>query len=219
MHLLVIHSNKRVRDSLRKAFKQNCFVVETVPDCAKGSFAAAHSDYDIVIIEHAEPLNDAKSFCAAMRKRGDAVPVVALVSPESNAGVECLDAGADDFLKAPVSFKELVARVRTILRRPRYLQPDEVAVEGLVINFRAQRVSLNRKEVFVSPGEYTVLAYLAKRQGVVVSKSELIEHTFGEADNVRFAAALDSLLHRLRRKLKTASPLLETVSHRGYRFG
>lgn len=218
MHLLLIHSNKRERESLRAALAQNCFAVQEAPDCGVGAYLAAHTSYDLVIAEHMVPLNDAQSLLSAMRKRGDTTPVVVLVPKKSGLGVECLENGADDFLEVPISFAELIARVRSILRRPRTAVSERIEIGDLLIDFRTQRVSLSRREVSLSPNQYAVLAYLAKRRGAIVSKSEIIEHTWGEIDANSFDSALANVIFRLRKKLKSAARHLQTVSNRGYQL-
>jgi two-component system copper resistance phosphate regulon response regulator CusR len=131
-----------------------------------------------------------------------------------------LDHGADDYLTKPFEFRELLARLRALLRRSGELRPAKIAVADLVLDTAAQSVSRAGRNVTLTAKEYALLEYLARNAGRVVGRAEIAEHVWDETFDP-FSNLIEVYVNRVRRKIDADSskPLLHTRRGAGYLFG
>src|SRR5437764_13808479 len=131
-----------------------------------------------------------------------------------------LDHGADDYLTKPFEFRELLARLRALLRRSGELRPGKIAVADLVLDAAAQSVSRAGRSVTLTAKEYALLEYLARNAGRVVGRAEIAEHVWDETFDP-FSNLIEVYVNRVRRKIDADSskPLLHTRRGAGYFFG
>jgi len=131
-----------------------------------------------------------------------------------------LDHGADDYLTKPFEFRELLARLRALLRRSGELRPAKIAVADLVLDTGAQNVSRAGRNVPLTTKEYALLEYLARNSGRVVGRAEIAEHVWDETFDP-FSNLIEVYVNRVRRKIDADSskPLLHTRRGAGYFFG
>jgi two-component system copper resistance phosphate regulon response regulator CusR len=149
------------------------------------------------------------------------VPILMVTARDAvdarNAG---LDAGADDYLVKPFDFGELLARLRAVIRRGRQpLLPERIAVGPLAIDTRAHRVLAGRREIALTAKEYSLLEYLVRRAGDVVSRTDIAEHVWDEHYDP-LSNVVDVYIQRLRRKLEEAGAdsLIRTRRGEGYQL-
>jgi DNA-binding response OmpR family regulator len=220
MRILFIYSKEKTRAQLQRNLEQNAFTVDSQNDFARGLIWACANSYHAAIIEHGLPVLDADRCTEELRDRGCTFPILVLVSSgEQVIGTSCLNKGADDFMKAPHCISEFVARLRSLLRRPKNIEPDEISIGSLTIDRRKQIVKMNRHEIVLTRKEYSVLEILATNQGAIVSKGEIIEHTWGEIDGFYLEHALETHVSSLRRKFgKKGQKLIQNVFGRGYKL-
>jgi two-component system copper resistance phosphate regulon response regulator CusR len=127
------------------------------------------------------------------------------------------DAGADDYLTKPFSFRELTARIRALLRRDSQLRPDVFEIEDLVVDAASHRVSRGDNEVQLTAKEYALLEYLARRAGQLVSRAEIAAHVWDDTFDP-FSNAIEVYINRLRKKIdgNHSHKLLHTRRGEGY---
>ena len=130
-----------------------------------------------------------------------------------------LDAGADDYLSKPFAFTELVARIHALLRRKYGSTANETTIGNLVLDSKAGSLTISGKAITIQPREFSLLDYLARRQGEIASRTEIMEHVYDHAADLQ-SNAIDVAVSRLRRTLREAGATVEitAVTRRGYRL-
>jgi DNA-binding response OmpR family regulator len=152
-----------------------------------------------------------------LRQAGKTLPILMLTARDTEADkVQGLDVGADDYLTKPFSFAEFLARVRALLRRESLSRSSVMQVGDLEVDTAAHRVQRGGKEIELSGREYALLEFLIHRAGQVVTRDQLREHVWGDADV--WSNVVDVYIGYLRQKIDAASnrPLIQTVRGIGY---
>ena len=218
-HLLVVDDDARLRGLLAKYLADQGFRVSTAGDAAEAARQMAAIAFDLLILDVMMPGEDGIAFTKRLHA-GEAPPVLLLTARgEADERIAGLEAGADDYLSKPFEPRELVLRIRTILRR-HAKTPQPAATEN-TIRLGAWRLDLNRGElqrggetVRLTSGELTLMRLLAERAGEPISREELAEAT-GQAQE----RTIDVQVTRLRRKIEDdprAPHHLQTVRGKGY---
>jgi DNA-binding response OmpR family regulator len=177
---------------------------------------------DLVLLDVAMPGRSGWDVCRELRQRGVDVPIIMLTARGEEADrVRGLELGADDYVTKPFSLRELLARVRAVLRRPGPRQKfEELAFGDVRVHRRGRRVTRAGREVQLTRKEYDLLVYLAEHQGDVVTRERLLDEVWGY-ERFPTTRTVDTHVLRLRRKLE-ADPdrprFIHTVHGQGYRF-
>jgi two-component system copper resistance phosphate regulon response regulator CusR len=164
------------------------------------------------------PKHDGYEVCRELRTRGDTTPVLMLTARAAiDDRITGFDAGADDYLTKPFSFRELLARIHALLRRDSRLRPDLLAIGDLVVDSISHRVSRAGHEVQLTAKEYALLEYLARRAGQLVSRAEIAAHVWDDTFDP-FSNTIEVYMNRLRKKIddKYSIKLLHTRRGEGY---
>jgi len=164
------------------------------------------------------PQRDGFQVCRELRARGDATPVLMLTARATiDDRVTGFDAGADDYLTKPFSFRELLARVRALLRRDAHLLPEVYRLEDLVIDSASHRVSRAAREIELTAKEYALLEFLARHAGRLVSRTEIAAHVWDDSFDP-FSNTIEVYMNRLRKKIddEHAVKLIHTRRGEGY---
>ena len=207
--------------SLSTGLRAEGYAVDVANDGADGLWRALEGDFDIVVLDIMLPKRNGYSVVAALREAGRSVPVLMLTAKDGEWDqAEALDAGADDYLTKPFSYPVLLARLRALIRRAAGQSSSILTVGDLSLDVAARRVWRAGQEIELTAREFAVLAYLVHRPGVVVSKSELLQHVCEQVDTLD-SNVVEVYVGYLRRKLDSAGspPLLQTVRGAGYRLG
>jgi two-component system copper resistance phosphate regulon response regulator CusR len=218
MKLLVVEDEPKTAAYLRKGLAENGFVVDVAGDGDDGLHAARAGGYDLVILDVLLPGRDGWSVLTELRRAGIATPVLFLTARDAVPDrVKGLELGADDYLVKPFAFSELLARVRTLLRRGPARQPELVTVADLEIDLVRHRASRAGRRLDLTPKEFALLSLLARRAGEVLSRTLIAEQVwdmnFDGGTNV-----VDVHVRRLRAKVDDPFPhkLIHTVRGAGY---
>jgi two-component system copper resistance phosphate regulon response regulator CusR len=218
MRVLLVEDDARVAHFVAKGLREQAYAVDIATTGEEALYQAAINTYDLVVLDVMIPEPDGFAVCKELRQAGNRVPILMLTARDAvEDRIEGLDRGADDYLTKPFEFRELLARLRALLRRPIGLQPSTLAVADLVVNTAGQTVSRGGKAIPMTAKEYALVEFLARNAGRVVGRAEIAEHVWDEEFDP-FSNLIEVYVNRVRRKIdgKGAKPLLHTRRGVGY---
>ena len=218
MKLLVIEDAKKTAAYLRKGLMENGFVVDVAEQGEEGLHLAQSGDYDLIILDVMLPVRDGWSVLAELRRAGKQTPVLFLTARDTvQDRVKGLELGGDDYLIKPFAFSELLARIRSILRRGPLRQPERFCIADLELDLLHHKALRGGTRLDLTPKEFLLLSLLARRAGEVLSRTLIAEQVwdmnFDSDTNV-----VDVHLRRLRAKVDDPfePKLIHTVRGVGY---
>ena len=221
MRVLVVEDQERIASFIEKGLKEQGFTIDLVHDGDDGYGLATTEPYDAIVLDIMVPGRDGLSILKNLRKQGNTVPVILLTArSELDERLEGLNLGADDYMTKPFYIEELVARLHTVVRRSAGEATHLYKVEDLSMNLVTRSVKRGDEEIQLSVREFSLLEFLMRSPGRVVSRMQICEHvwnyTFDPDTNL-----IDVYIQRLRKKIdKDFDPkLIETVRGVGYRLG
>jgi two-component system, OmpR family, response regulator QseB len=214
MRLLLVEDDPMIGESVRTGLQQDGFAVDWVQDGRAAELALQTNAYDTLLLDLGLPRKAGLDVLAALRRRGDSIPVLILTARDAVADrVKGLDAGADDYLVKPFDLEELAARVRALLRRKSGSADPVIQVGGLNLNPATHEAALDGKPVSLSAREFALIHALAARPGVVYSRAQLEEKLYGWGQEVE-SNTVEVYVHSLRRKL--GANMIQNVRGVGY---
>lgn len=220
-HLVIAEDDRAVRESVKRALELEGYSVTAVNDGVAALEAASGSDVDLLLLDLGMPNMDGLTVCRRLRSAGSRLPILVLTArTEISDRVSGLDAGADDYLPKPFSLDELLARVRSLLRRSTFDEaeaPAQITVDDLVIDEAARRAWRGEREMELTKTEFDLLELLARNTGVVLSHSTIYDEIWGY-DFGPDSKALAVYIGYLRRKTEEGneSRIIQTVRGVGY---
>jgi len=219
--ILVVEDDRKTAASLRLYLEHAGFEVSTAFTGSEALRQARETEPDLLLLDAMLPELDGFAVCRALRAERD-VPVILVTARSTEEDkLEGLALGADDYVTKPFSPREVVARVRAVLRRARRpdKKPDRIRTRQIEIDVETHTAVVRGRPVDLTPAEFELLAALALAPGRALSRAALIERAFG-ADYEGLERTLDAHVMRLRRKIESPGqpPLLVTVFGVGYRL-
>lgn len=224
MRILLVDDEPALTGPLSRVLTREGYQVDITHDGLEGSQLAQSGGYDVLILDWMLPALSGLELCQQLRARGDTTPVLFLTAKDTlDDRVEGLDAGADDYLVKPFELRELLARVRALLRRPPTLEPSPTSrlqVDDLVLNLANQVAHRGDRSIDLSEKESQLLAYLMRHANDVLTHEQIQQHLWS-ADERPSSNALAAQIRLLRRKIEhDGEPqLIHTVYGKGYRLG
>jgi len=219
VRILLVEDDETIADFVEKGLREAGFAVDRAADGDSGLHRALAEPYDVAIVDVMLPKRDGLALIDALRARGIRTPVLILSARRSvDDRVRGLQAGGDDYLTKPFAFTELLARVQALIRRATGAsEPTRLAVADLSMDLLSRRVQRGGHTIELRPREFSLLEYLLRNPGKVLSKTMILSHvwgyTFDPSTNV-----VDVLVSRLRDKIDRPfdQKLLHTVRGVGY---
>ena len=219
MRALLVEDDATIAEFVLRGLREAGFAVDHASDGEAGLTDATSQPYDVAIVDLMLPKRDGLSLIEELRRRGVATPVLILSARRSvDDRVRGLQTGGDDYLTKPFAFAELLARVQALVRRAsRAPEATTLTVEDLTMDLLSRRVTRGGKPIDLRPREFTLLEYLMRNVGKVVSKTMILSHVweynFDPQTNI-----VDVLVSRLREKIDRPfeTKLLQTVRGVGY---
>jgi two-component system OmpR family response regulator len=218
MRILVIEDDPTVSQYVKRGLEEHRWSVDLAMDGEEGERRAASDVYDLIVLDMRLPGKSGLDVLQALRARGFERPVLVLTAQDAvDAKVATLRAGADDYVTKPFAFEELLARVEALARRPPALASPVLQVDDLEIDQAMRMVRRSGEPIDLTPKEYTVLEYLARHAGRVMSRTLITEYAWGyhfdPGTNI-----VDVVINHLRKKVDAghARKLITTVRGVGY---
>jgi two-component system OmpR family response regulator len=218
MRILVIEDDPTVGQYVKRGLEEHRWSVDLAVNGEEGERRASSEAYDLIVLDMRLPGKNGLDVLQSLRARGFERPVLVLTAQDAvDAKVATLRAGADDYVTKPFAFEELLARVEALARRPRALASPVLTVADLEIDQATREVRRDGEMIELTPKEYTVLEYLARHAGRVMSRTLITEYAWGyhfdPGTNI-----VDVVINHLRKKIdaKHARKLITTVRGVGY---
>jgi len=221
MRLLLVEDDPGVLRFVLKGLREQAYAVDTATTGDDALYQAEINTYDLIILDVMIPGRDGFAVCKQIRKTGNRVPILMLTALDAvEDRITGLDVGADDYLAKPFAFRELLARLRALLRRSGELRPPNITVADLVVDTAAQTVTRRGRRIPLTTKEYALVEFLARNAGRVVGRAAIAEHVWDETFDP-FSNLIEVYVNRLRHKIDEDSklPLLHTRRGAGYLFG
>lgn len=218
MRLLLVEDEPRIAQAVARGLREHAYAVDVAEDGNDALAQTSINNYDLILLDVLLPGPDGFEVCRALRARGDATPILMLTARATvDDRITGLDAGADDYLTKPYSFRELLARVRALLRREPQLLPAQLEVDNLVVDSVSHKVTRANQPIDLTAKEYALLEYLARHVGQLLSRAQIAEHVWDDSFEP-FSNTIEVYMNRLRKKIDEQHPvkLLHTRRGEGY---
>lgn len=214
MKILVVEDNKILLRQLVRSLREHSYVVDSAEDGEEGIYKVENWPFDLMILDVMLPGIDGFEVLRRLRRSSETPVLLLTARDQINDKVAGLNLGADDYLVKPFEMSELLARIRTILRRSKsYVQPD-IEIGSIRINTNSGKVYCSDQEVALTNMEYIILTKLATERGNIISAASLLDAVLDENDD-SMSNSLNVHLFNIRKKL--GKNVIQTIRGRGYR--
>ena len=218
MKILVVEDDRTVGQYVKRGLEEQRYHTDLVEDGMEGLRLASGGRYDLIVLDLRLPEMNGLEVLRTLRDRGNTTPILVLTAQDAvDFKVQALRSGADDYVTKPFAFEELLARVEALGRRPKEIRSPVLRVGDLELNGETREVLRAGERIELTPKEYTVLEYLMRHAGRVMSRTLITEYAwdyhFDPGTNI-----VDVVINRLRKKVDTghAQKLVHTVRGVGY---
>jgi DNA-binding response OmpR family regulator len=221
MRVLVVEDNPKMADAIRKGLTQHNYAVDVYNRGFDAEDAAVETRYDVIVLDLMLPDRDGLDVCRNLRRRGVATPILMLTAlADTESKVAGLDAGADDYLTKPFEFEELVARVRSLMRRGQPVESGLLKYGDLEFDLNQRRITRGGKPIRLSGKETALLEFFMRNPERVIARQTLVEKIW-DTSYQPASNAIDVHVSSLRKKIDRdfEEAFIHTVVGAGYRFG
>ncbi len=221
--ILIIEDDPATLTGIEETLKEEHFEVSTVMSGQMGYDKAKEGKYDLIILDIMLPEKNGIDICKDLRKNNVNTPILMLTGKKEEIDkIIGLEIGADDYVTKPFSLRELVARVKALLRRPQEIRPEveEYSFDNIYLNFKKQEAKKGNNPVELSVMEFKVMKYFIQREGEVIERNKLLDEVWGY-ENYPSTRTVDNFILNLRKKIEDdhSNPKhLLTIHGAGYKF-
>jgi OmpR-family two-component system manganese-sensing response regulator len=226
MRILLVDDEIELTDPLSRVLTREGYYVDIAYDGVIGSQFAAVTTYDLLILDWMLPGKTGLEICQELRRQGKTTPVLFLTAKDTlDDRVKGLDAGADDYLVKPFELRELLARVRALLRRTtspgHETSPGRLIVADLQLDYQNQVAYRQGRIIELSQKETQLLKYFMENTGNLLTHTQILQNLWQQDQEQPNSNVIAALIRLLRRKIEVTKekPLIHTVYGKGYRFG
>ena len=220
MKLLIIEDDPKIISFVQKGLQEEGFIVDAASDGEEGLYLAEQYTYDLLIIDWMLPKLDGLKICEKLREKKNLTPILMLTAKTSvEERILGLGCGADDYLVKPFVFAELVARIRSLLRRSSYNFNECLALDTLEVNVSKRVVTRSKKPITLTSKEFDILVYLLLNQNTIITHTQLQEKIWG-INETTSSNIINVFIHHLRHKIdiEGEKPLIKTIRGSGYKI-
>lgn len=216
MRILVVEDEHKIANSIKQGLEQEGYVADVAYDGEEGFDLASEKVYDVVLMDLMLPKMDGVEVCKKLRAENIHTPILMLTARgQLEDKVGGLNSGADDYMVKPFAFAELVARIKALTRRPKKTVDEELRVAGIVLNTNTFEVKRAGKLIKLSKREFSLLEYLMRHRGKIVTKDQIIQGVWDyEADIL--PNTVEVYIGYTRKKI---GGLIQTIRGFGYKIG
>lgn len=220
--ILVADDEERIRTMIKEYAARESFDIEEASDGLEALDKAGHTDYSLIVLDVMMPKIDGWSVCRELRKTSD-VPIIMLTArAEEYDKLLGFELGVDDYITKPFSPRELIARMKAIIRRSKQASEnvdlvERIKIEGVEIDFDARNVFIDGKIINLTPKEYELLKFLVSNPNRVFSREQLLNSVWGY-DFIGDDRTVDTHIKMLRESLGKYRAFIVTVWGTGYKF-
>jgi len=225
MRILLVDDEIELTDPLSRVLTREGYTVDIATDGCFGCDLARKNQYDLLILDWMLPQKSGLEICQELRSHSDRTPILFLTAKDTlDDRVQGLDAGADDYLMKPFELRELLARVRALMRRYQVIESpvnsNRLQVLDLELDLDNQLAYRGGRMIDLSEKESQLLAYLMRSPGQLLTHDQIHQHLWGDGEQPS-SNVLAAQIRLLRRKIETTGeiPLIHTVYGKGYRLG
>ncbi|MHB8969163.1 MAG: response regulator transcription factor [Pirellulaceae bacterium] len=218
MRILFIEDSQRLQRSVGDGLRKAGYAVDIAGDGEEGLWRAQSEVYDVIVLDLMLPKLDGLTILERLRTEGKDTHVLILTAKDTvEERVQGLQKGADDYLVKPFAFDELLARIQALIRRNRGPKNPKIKIGHIELDTSARQVTVAGRPITLAPREYAVLEYLARRPGVVVSRTEIEQHIYDDAAEP-MSNVIDAAVCVLRQKIDLPGrpSLIQTQRRVGY---
>ena len=215
MHILLIEDQRKLADNIRQFLELEHYAVTVSHDGKEGFEKAMTQEVDLLILDINLPGMDGYLICTMLRQQKKNMPILMLTArAKQQEIVHGLNIGADDYLTKPFDLDELLARVRSLLRRRGAEKNPILQSKNVTLDTNTHEVKKDGRKVSLSPKEYALFEFLLRNRGQAQDRPHIIEHVWGGREELMFSQTVDVHVAYLRRKL--GKDAIETVPGKGY---
>jgi len=218
VRILIVEDEKKVAGFIKKGLEEETYAVDVAYDGEEGFHLAAMNQYDMIILDLMLPKMDGLEVLTRLRDKKVSTPILLLTAKDAvDDKVTGLNKGADDYLTKPFAFSELLARIRSLLRRGQSETQTELKVGDLILDMVSHKVSREGEEIELTGKEYSLLEYFMRNEGKVLTRTMIAEHVW-DYNFDTFTNVIDVYVNHLRKKIDKKYPakLLHTLRGVGY---
>jgi two-component system, OmpR family, response regulator len=216
MRILIVEDEHKIANSIKRGFEQETWAADVAYDGEEGYDMASSEDYDVIVLDLMLPKISGMEICKKLRVEEIHTSILMLTARgELTDRVEGLNSGADDYLVKPFAFEELLARVKALSRRPKETKNEELKSGNLTLNTTTFEVKNDGKNIELSRKEFSLLEYLMRNSGKVVSKENIIAHVWDYESDI-LPNTVEVFIGYLRDKI--GSDVIKTVRGFGYKL-
>lgn len=218
MKILIIEDEKIIADSLKEGLQQHRFSVDTAYCGLDGYQLIQNYNYDLIILDLILPDITGEDLCKKIRKEGtDSFILMLTAKNQLEDIVDGLNCGADDYLTKPFEFSELLARIRTLLRRLSKNKENILRCSDISLNLDTGQVFEGPRQLNLTKKEFMILEYLLRNKSQLLSRNQILEHAWDRNVDI-FTNIVDTHIKNLRKKLGKSGSLIKTIYGSGYRI-
>ncbi|MGD9629777.1 MAG: response regulator [Pyrinomonadaceae bacterium] len=218
MRVLLTEDDHRIANFVAKGLRENSYAVDIASDGDEATYMASINSYDLFVLDVNLPKKDGFDVCRELRESGNKKPILMLTARDAiDDRISGLDTGADDYLTKPFEFRELLARLRALLRRQNEIRSPEIVIADLIIDTMSRTVQRGGTQIELTAKEYSLIEFLVINKGKVVGREEISEHVWDDTFDP-FSNLIEVYIKRLRTKLDEGYDvqLIQTRRGSGY---
>lgn len=221
MKILIIEDDEKILKILKKGLEEEGFLVDIADDSKNGLYMAEEFNYDAIILDWMLPLMSGKNICKKIREQKINTPILMLSAKNSiEEKIDGLNFGCDDYMCKPFNFAELVARLKSLIRRSLYNFNESFKIDTLEIDIQKRVATRSGKNINLTNKEFEILTFLANNQDTLVTHTQIQDRIWG-LNEITSSNIINVFIHHLRQKIdiKGEVKLIKTIRGSGYKLG
>lgn len=220
MNVLIVEDDEKILTFVTKGLKEEGFSVDSANSGDDGLYLAQINEYDIIILDWGLPVINGLQICKELRLQKNTTPILMLTAKNDiDDKIESLESGMDDYMTKPFAFRELVARINSLLRRSSYNHSDIMTLDTLEVNVSKRTVKRADKSIELTSREFSILVYMLNNKGSIVTHTKLQDKVWGMSE-ITSSNVINVFVHHLRKKIDIEGelPLIKTIRGSGYKI-